>query len=66
MPSNSAGVSATLRAAIDANTDLKQALHRTQMPTRFQAMVLGLTALRQLNSQKRDLEGGSWSEQPRQ
>lgn len=47
-------VPAPLRQAIDANVDLKQALQRSQMPVRFQAMVLGLTALKQANAAKHD------------
>ena len=46
-------VPAALRAAIDANIELKEALMRTQMPRRFQAMVLGLTAHRQMKSNER-------------
>jgi hypothetical protein len=62
MPSTSPGVSATLQAAIDANTELKEALIRAQMPRRFQAMVLGLTALRQLNVHRQASRDELWLE----
>ena len=62
MPSTSPGVSATLQAAIDANTELKEALIRAQMPRRFQAMVLGLTALRQLNMHRQTSRDELWLE----
>lgn len=65
MPSTSAGVPATMRAAIDANVELKEALIGTQMPRRFQAMVLGLTALRQLNTHKPVFEGELRLESPK-
>ena|GEM_PF-5954237 len=41
-----------LRAAIDANAALKEILQRTGLPRRFQAMVLGLAAFRQLDPKR--------------
>lgn len=42
-----------LRAAIDANAELKDALQATGLPVDFQAMVLGLAAFRTLKSPAR-------------
>lgn len=38
-----------MQAALNANTELKQALQQSTLPMRFQAMVLGLSTLRQMN-----------------
>ncbi|MGI6082096.1 MAG: hypothetical protein ACOYEP_04410 [Limnochordia bacterium] len=54
------GVPTALQAAIDANAELKEALIRIQMPRRFQAMVLGLTALGQINRHQRTSRGERW------
>lgn len=42
-----------IRATMDSHTELKQALRQSQMPVRFQAMVLGLTTLHQIKEQNR-------------
>lgn len=48
-----ASVPSELTSAIEANQPLKEALQTSGMPLRFQAMVLGLTALRQASPRRR-------------
>jgi len=42
-----------LRQALESNAQLREALQQSGMPQEFQAMVLGLATLRQVNPKRR-------------
>lgn len=44
-----------IRATLASNTELQRALRHSQLPLRFQAMVLGLATFRQINPPEADL-----------
>jgi hypothetical protein len=51
-PVNEDAVIPEVQAALDQNTELRNALAKTELPLRFKAMVLGLSTLRQMNTER--------------